>query len=178
MARSRSPPPGDHRGHPRVVDAHFPPAAAGALDRTPRPRTSSEAAFLALGDGATLWLTEAAATGAGRVRAKMAEAVELARLHGDTVVDRALGQAGASGRFAEGDLAAILSHQATALPGPAGRAGEGHTLAQGTAGWAGFGDPDLGQTGFGETEVTRSAAPRAAVRASDSPPWAPMSPTS
>jgi hypothetical protein len=85
----------------------------------------------------------------------MAEAVELARLHGDAVVDRALGQAGTSGRFAEGDLAAILSHQATALPGPAGRAGEGHTLAQGTAGWAGFGDPDLGQTGFGETEVTR-----------------------
>ena len=97
-----------------------------------------------------MWLTEAAATGAGRVRAKMAEAVELARLHGDAVVDRALGQAGTSGRFAEGDLAAILSHQATALPGPAGRAGEGHTLAQGTAGWAGFGDPDLGQTGFGD----------------------------
>ena len=67
-----------------------------------------------------MWLTEAAATGAGRVRAKMAEAVELARLHGDAVVDRALGQAGTSGRFAEGDLAAILSHQATALPGPAG----------------------------------------------------------
>jgi hypothetical protein len=108
-----------------------------------------------------LWLTEAAATGAGRVRAKMAEAVELARLHGEAVVDRALGQAGTSGRFAEGDLAAILSHQATALPGPAGRAGEGHTLAQGTAGWAGFGDPDPGdpgpggQAGFGETEVTR-----------------------
>ena len=142
-------------GSPRVVDAHFPPAPAGALARTPRPRTTSEAAFLALGEGATLWLTEAAATGAGRVRAKMAEAVELARLHGDAVVDRALGQAGTSGRFAEGDLAAILSHQATALPGPAGRAGEGHTLAQGTAGWAGFGDPGLGQTGFGEAEVTR-----------------------
>ena len=122
-------------GSPRVVDAHFPPAPAGALARTPRPRTTSEAAFLALGDGATLWLTEAAATGAGRVRAKMAEAVELARLHGDAVVDRALGQAGTAGRFAEGDLAAILSHQATAAPGPAGRAGEGHTLAQGTAGW-------------------------------------------
>ena len=84
-------------GSPRVDDAHFPPAPAGALDRTPRPRTSSEAAFLALGDGAALWLTEAAATGATRVRAKMAEAVELARLHGDAVVDRALGQAGPPG---------------------------------------------------------------------------------
>jgi hypothetical protein len=89
-------------------------------------------AFLGLGDGAALWLTEAAAAGAARVRAKMGEAVELARLHGDTVVDRALGQAGLAGRFAEGDLAAILTHQATALPGPAGRAGEDHTLAQGT----------------------------------------------
>ena len=74
-----------------------------------------------------LWLTEAAATGATRVRAKMGEAVELARLHGDTVVDRALGRAGLAGRFAEGDVAAILTHRATALPGPAGRAGEGHT---------------------------------------------------
>ena len=142
-------------GSPRVLDAHFPPAPAGALDRVPRPKTAAEAAFLQLGDGAALWLTEAAAAGATRVRAKMGEAVELARLHGDTVVDRALGQAGLAGRFAEGDVAAILTYQATALPGPAGRAGQGHTLAQGTAGWAGFGDPDHGQTGFGEAEVTR-----------------------
>jgi transposase len=142
-------------GSPRVAEAHFPPAPAGALARTPRPRTSSEAAFLALGDGARLWLTEAAAAGAARVRAKTVEAVELARLHSDAVVDRALGQAATSGRFAEGDLAAILSHQATALPGPAGQAGEGHTLAQGTAGWAGFGEPDPGQTGSGQTGVTR-----------------------
>ena len=150
------PPPGDHPGSPRVDRRALPAGRRpGRWTATPRPRTSSEAAFLALGDGATLWLTEAAATGAGRMRAKMAEAVELARLHGDAVVDCALGHAGAHGRFAEGDLASILAHQATALPGPAGRAGEGHTLAQGTAGWAGFGDPDLGQTGFGETEVTR-----------------------
>jgi hypothetical protein len=130
-------------GSPRVNDTHFPPAPAGPLNRTPRPKTSSEAAFLALGEGAALWLTEAAATGATRVRAKMAEAVELGRLHGEQMVDRALGQAGTAGRFAEGDLAAILSHQATALPGPVGRAGEGHTLAQGTAGWAGFGEPEV-----------------------------------
>jgi len=129
-------------GSPRVQDTHFPPAPAGALARTPRPKTTSEAAFLALGDGAALWLTEAAAAGAARVRAKMAEAVELARLHGDAVVDRALGQAGTAGRFAEGDLAAILTHQATRAPGPASRAGEDHTLAQGTAGWAGFGEPE------------------------------------
>jgi hypothetical protein len=51
-------------GNPRVDDAHFPPAPAGALGRSPRPRTAGEVAFLALGDGAALWLTEAAATGA------------------------------------------------------------------------------------------------------------------
>ena len=112
--------------------------------------------FLALGDGAGLWLTEAAATGRPQVRAKMAEAVELAGLHDDAAVDRALGQAATAGRFGHGDLAAILAHQADrTLPSPAGRAGEDNSLAQGTAGWAGLGDPDLGQTGFGETEVTR-----------------------
>jgi hypothetical protein len=95
---------------------------------------------LAIGEGAALWLTEAAAAGASRVRAKMAEAVDLARLHDAAAVDRALGQAAAAGRFAEGDLAAILAHQASAAGGPASRAGEDHTLAQGTAGWAGLGD--------------------------------------
>lgn len=127
-------------GSPRVQDAHFPPAPAGPAHRAVRPRTIEEAAFVAIGEGAALWLTEAGAAGASRVRAKMAEAVELARLHDPAVVDRALGQAAAVGRFAEGDLAAILAHQATAAGGPDSRAGEDHTLAQGTAGWAGFGD--------------------------------------
>lgn len=52
-------------GSPRLEDAHFPPAPAGALQRQPKPRTQPERDFLALGDGATLWLTEAAAA-AGR----------------------------------------------------------------------------------------------------------------
>ena len=55
-------------GSPRIDDAQFSPAPAGALDRVPRPKTAGEAAFLQLGDGAVLWLTEAAATGATRVR--------------------------------------------------------------------------------------------------------------
>jgi hypothetical protein len=50
-------------GSPRLDDAHFPPAPAGAVERTPRPRTPDEAAFLALGPGARLWLTETAAAG-------------------------------------------------------------------------------------------------------------------
>jgi hypothetical protein len=126
-------------GNPRVADEHFPPAPAGPINRAPRPKTAGERAFLAIGDGAALWLAEAAASGASRIRAKMAEAVELARLHPPAAVDRALGQAATAGRFAEADLAAILSHQAQARIGPVTRAGEDHTLAQGTAGWAGFG---------------------------------------
>jgi hypothetical protein len=123
-------------GSPRVDDAHYPPAPPGALNREPKARSRAEAEFLAIGDGAGLWLGEAAATGASRVRSKMAQAVQLAALHGAQAVDRALGQAAASGRFADGDLASILAHQASAAPGEPSRAGEARTLAQGTSGWA------------------------------------------
>jgi hypothetical protein len=123
-------------GSPRVDDGHYPPAPPGALDRTPRPRTAAEARFLGIGDGAGLWLAEAAAAGTSRLRAKMAEAVQLAALHGQEVADRALGQAAAAGRFADGDLSAILTHQAAGGGGEPSRAGEQASLAQGTAGWA------------------------------------------
>jgi hypothetical protein len=123
-------------GSPRVDDAHYPPAPPGALNRTPKPRTRAETQFLAIGDGAGLWLAEAAAAGTSRMRAKMAEAVQLAALHGAAAADRALGQAAAAGRFADGDLASILAHQASATPGEPSRAGEDRTLAQGTSGWA------------------------------------------
>ena len=123
-------------GSPRLDDAHYPPAPPGALNREPKARTRAEAEFLAIGSGAGLWLAEAAAAGTARVRSKMAQAVQLAALHGKETVDRALGQAAAAGRFADGDLAAILAHQASAAPGEPSRAGEGRTLAQGTGGWA------------------------------------------
>ena len=123
-------------GSPRLDEAHYPPAPPGALNREPRARTKAEAEFLAIGGGAGLWLAEAAAAGAARVRSKMARAVQMAALHGTGPVDRALGQAAAAGRFADGDLTAILAHQASAAPGEPSRAGEDRTLAQGTGGWA------------------------------------------
>ena len=123
-------------GSPRVEDAHYPAAPPGPLNRMPKARTSAEAQFLAIGDGAALWLAEAAATGASRVRATMATAVQLAALHGPGATDRALGQAAAAGRFGGGDLAAILARQAAAAEGEPSRAGEQSSLAQGTAGWA------------------------------------------
>ena len=127
-------------GSPRVDDAHFPPQPEGPLGRRPRAKTVAEKQFLALGEGAGLWLIEAAAAGCSRIRAKMAEAVDLAALHDLAAVDRALGQAATAGRFAHGDLAAILAHQAgdpdhRSVTEPA-RAGEHNSLAQGTGGWA------------------------------------------
>ncbi len=95
--------------------------------------------FLALGEGAALWLTEAAAAGSSRVRAKMAEAVTLAALHGVATLDRALGHAAVTGRFGDGDLTSIIAHLAAGPPEPARRADESRSLQRGTSPWEGFG---------------------------------------
>ena len=139
---------GGQRGRPQIRDEHYPADHPGrrALpgDRTPKATNPAEQAFLTIGDGAKAWLVEAAATGASRVRSKMAEAVTFAKLHGDVVVDQALGTAALAGRFAEHDLAAILSHQQGRPAGPVTRASEAHSLQPGTASWASFGAPDDG----------------------------------
>lgn len=123
-------------GHPMIDDGHYPPRPRGPLNREPRPTNEAETAFLALGDGARVWLIEAGAAGASRVKVKMAEAVELAALEGHTRVDWALGQAATFGRFGEGDLSSILAaHPA----GSSRRAGEDHSLQDGTHTWEGFG---------------------------------------
>jgi hypothetical protein len=123
-------------GTPRIDDAHYPPRPPGPLNRQPRPTTPAEAEFLAIGDGARLWLVEAAADGTARIKVKMADAVALARLHGLERVDWALGHAATYQRFADGDLASIL------VAHPAGerlRAGEAHSMQPSTRAWEGFG---------------------------------------
>jgi transposase len=126
-------------GNPRIDDAHFPPAPEGPLGRTPVPANPAEAEFLAIGEGAVVWLKEAGATGATRVRAKMADAVALAKLHGRDTVNWALGHAALYGRFAEADLASIIAHRAAAGAGGPQRASEAHSLQAGTDAWKGFG---------------------------------------
>ena len=126
-------------GNPRYVDEHFGPSPEGPLNRTPRPRTDAEAAFLAIGQGAGLWLAEAAAVGTSRMRVKMAEAVTLSVLHGNAVVDRALGHGALTGRFGEGDLTSIIAHLATAPAESCNRADETLSLQAGTGVWEGFG---------------------------------------
>lgn len=123
-------------GNPMIDDGHYPPRPAGPLNREPKPTTEAETAFLAIGDGARVWLIEAGSAGTARVKVKMAEAVGLAALHGPGRVDWALGQAATFGRFGDGDVASILAAQ------PVGdhlRAGEDHSLQDGTSTWEGFG---------------------------------------
>jgi hypothetical protein len=126
-------------GRPAICDEHYPPRPAGALERRPRARSAEEREFLALGDGAERWLISAAAAGAHRLRRKMAEAVDLAKLHGKAEIDRALRVCADAGRFADGDLAAILAHQQQTgelimFPAP-----EERSLQRSTRSWEGFG---------------------------------------
>ena len=133
-------------GSPKLIDEHFPPQPEGALDRSPKPRSGAESEFLALGEGARLWLVEAAAAGTTKMRVKMAAAVELARLFTPAEVDWALGQAAVHGRFAEADLA---SHPRPPPPTPQPgdqRAGEDRSLTQGTRSWASLRHPTSEET--------------------------------
>ncbi len=127
-------------GRPSINDEHYPPRPAGALERKPRARSSEEREFLAIGAGAQRWLKQAAAEGTQRIRRKMAEAVDLAKLHGAGPVNEALDRCAVYGRFADGDLASILAHQqsATVIALPT-RAPEDASLQRSTRSWEGFG---------------------------------------
>jgi hypothetical protein len=127
-------------GRPSIKDEHYPPRPAGALERKPRARSEEEREFLAIGEGAERWLRRAAAEGTQRIRRKMAEAVDLAKLHGRQQVADALDRCARYGRFADGDLASILHHQqqATVIPLPK-RAAEESSLQRSTRSWEGFG---------------------------------------
>jgi hypothetical protein len=125
-------------GNPRILDVHYPDHPDGSRLRIPRPRprTAAEVAFLAIGDGAQAWLVEAAASGATRVRAKMARAVEFASIVGTTRVDAALGLAATAGRFADTDLGAILDYlEGGGDASDVVRADETHSIQPGTSAW-------------------------------------------
>jgi transposase len=128
-------------GRPSVQDEHYPPRPEGALERTPRARSADERAFLALGPGAERWLIQAAAAGAQRVRRKMAEAVDLAKLHGTDEVEHALRACADAGRFGDGDLAAILAHHRQQAGGELilFPRSEEHSLQRSTRSWEGLG---------------------------------------
>jgi transposase len=128
-------------GRPSINDAHYPPRPAGALERRPRARSAEEREFLQIGDGAERWLKHAAAQGTSRIRRKMAEAVDLAKLHGQPPVNQALDRCARYGRFADGDLASVLAHhqhsvgELIAFPDRS----EDHSLQTSTRSWEGLG---------------------------------------
>lgn len=126
-------------GSPVIDDAHYPPREDKEADRTPRATSAEEAAFLMIGPGASSWLVEAAAAGTRKVKAKMAEAVALSKLYSAIEVDRALGTAAVTGRFAEKDLLSILDYQAGLDTVEPTRASETHSLQPGTSAWSRFG---------------------------------------
>ncbi|MGH2863560.1 MAG: IS21 family transposase, partial [Solirubrobacteraceae bacterium] len=71
----------------------------------------------------------------------IAEAVDLSKLHGKQAVNQALEACARAGRFADGDLARILSHQQQTgggelIPFPRG---EESSLQASTRGWEGLG---------------------------------------
>lgn len=130
--------------HPRqgpggasILDAHYPPRRPETAERPAKATNPAEAAFLAIGEGARRWLTEAAAVGARGIEARMAEAVGLARVAGEVRVDEALGLAAFAGRFAAGDLASILD----ARRDTPRRADPATSLQPGTGRWAALGGP-------------------------------------
>lgn len=127
-------------GSPSIREEHYPPRPAGPIERRPRARSAEEQAFLQIGPSAEGWLVCAAAAGTTRLRRKVAEAVALAKLHGDEAVDDALRAAADARRFGDGDLAAILRHRggAEVIAFPA-RASEQQSLQRSTAAWEGFG---------------------------------------
>jgi transposase len=130
--------PAGRPGHPQIRDEHY-PARTDPADRQPKPVCAEEAAFLAIGDGATQWLLEAAACGTKRIRSKMADAVTLAKLHGTVAVDRALGTAAVAGRFLDNDLKLIIDHQQRTAGDIPQQRSEQHSLQPGTSVWARFG---------------------------------------
>ena len=101
-----TPGPAEHPGRPLPAQAGRARWSAG-----PAPSSQDEKQFLQIGPGAERWLRRAAADGTPRLRRKLAEAVDLSKLHGAEPVNRALESCANAGRFADGDLARILAHQ-------------------------------------------------------------------
>jgi transposase len=122
-------------GQASIVDEHYPERRSDPLHKQPKATNPSEAAFLAIGEGAKTWLIEAAAVGARGITARMADAVALCRTTEPARVDQALAVAAIAGRFDAGDLESIL-HTRPAQPH---RADPGASLQPGTAAWARLG---------------------------------------
>ena len=121
------------KGQITVVDDHYPDRPSGP-ERAPKATNTLETEFLALGEGATRYLSEMAATGVRHLNQRLEEAVALSRRCERELLDEALGLCALEGRFAPGDLLSVLETRR-----PRRRMGESHSLQPGTGGWARLG---------------------------------------
>ena len=94
-----------------------------------------------IGEGAERWLKRAAAEGTSRIRRKMAEAVDLAKLHGTGRSTRHWSDARATAGSVTVTSRRVLAHQQQAggelILFPA--RSEDHSLQRSTKSWEGFG---------------------------------------
>ncbi|MCH7670496.1 MAG: IS21 family transposase [Acidobacteria bacterium] len=97
-------------GEASIVDAHYPPRRDTPV-RVPKATSRFEAAFLEIGQGAQVWLIEAAGLGIRGIEARMGDAVALTEIHDPAAVDEALAAAAKVGRFGDGDLESILTYR-------------------------------------------------------------------
>jgi transposase len=91
-----------------IVDEHYGGPRPGPA-RSPRPRTSAERAFCALGPEAECFLVAAAAAGTARLPSEIAEILGLEAAFGRELVVGAIDRAHRFHRYGAGDVRAILA---------------------------------------------------------------------
>jgi transposase len=95
-------------GEVAICDEHYGGPRPGPA-RAPRPRTSAERAFLALGEPAERFLCAAAAAGAGRLPSEIAQILGLEAAFGREALLGALSRAHRFHRYCASDVRAILA---------------------------------------------------------------------
>ncbi len=108
-------------GEVSILDAHY-GGPRPAPSRAPRPRTTSEKRFCALGPAAEAFLVGAAAIGNTRLGSELEDLLALGAAHGTQPLIAALGRAVAFQRFRAADVRSILAAGAAPTPVPAGGA--------------------------------------------------------
>jgi hypothetical protein len=104
-------------GEVSIADEHYGSARPDKPRRAPRPRTTAEKQFLALGEPAAAFLAGAAAAGVASLSREIGQILTLRAAHGDTALLAALERAANFGRWRADDVRSILA-AAGAAPTP------------------------------------------------------------
>lgn len=110
-------------GETSIVDEHYGAARPDKPRRAPRPKTTVEKQFLALGEVAEAFLLGAAAAGVSRLPGELEQILTLHAAHGHDALLAALARAVEFGRWRADDVRSILAAAGAApTPRPAGEA--------------------------------------------------------